>query len=230
MGQGVMIYNIIITVVLMAILMNLLNNLSILKTLKKGKTILKEPPPVSVLVPARNESGNIEKCIISLLNQDYPNFEIIVLDDNSLDDTFLKLQKIKEKYPHLNIYSNEVLLEGWTGKNFACHTLSRYANGDWLLFTDADTVHSRDSISSSVEAIIEEKAELLSLMPDLVMKTVSEKLFMPLVHFALLSFLPLGIMNSFKDPRAVIALDLLCLLTLNFIERLEVMKRLRMKL
>jgi len=215
-----MIYNIIITVVLMAILMNLLNNLSVLRTLKKGKTILKEPPSVSVLVPARNESGNIEKCIISLLNQDYPNFEIIVLDDNSLDDTFLKLQKIKEKYPHLKVYSNEVLLEGWTGKNFACYTLSRYANGDWLLFTDADTVHSRDSISSSMEAIIEEKAELLSLMPDLVMKTVSEKLFMPLVHFALLSFLPLGIMNSFKDPRAVIAMGPFMLINAKFYRKI----------
>ncbi len=206
MGQGIINYQIVISLILLFILINLLVNLRSLKKLKRGEKPYIKPPLVSVLVPARNESEDIEKCVISLLNQDYPNFEILVLDDNSKDDTIVKLQKIKEKYPHLKIYSADALPGGWTGKNFACHILSRYAKGEWLLFTDADTVHKKDSISSSIDAAIKEKAELLSIMPDLEMETISEKLYMPLVHFALLSFLPLGLMNDIRNPKAVIAL------------------------
>jgi chlorobactene glucosyltransferase len=219
------IYNIIVTVILLAILLNLLNNLESLKHLKKEekpytKHSLVEPSFVSVLIPARNESKNIERCIISLLNQDYPNYEIIVLDDNSEDDTMEKLQKIKGEYPNLIIHSGEPLLEGWTGKNFACYTLSRYAKGKWLLFTDADTVHAQNSISSSIATIQRENAELLSLMPCLVMKSFSEKLFMPLAHFALLSFLPLKMMNTIKEPRAVIAMGPFMLINAEFYRRM----------
>lgn len=213
-------YNVIITTVLLVILLNLLNNLKLLKSIKAGERKFTGFPLVSVLVPARNEGGNIEKCILSLLEQDYPNYEVIVLDDNSEDDTLIKLEKIKEEYPHIEIFSNDVLLDGWTGKNFSCHTLSRYAKGEWLLFTDADTVHSSDSITSSIEAIIAERAELLSIMPELVMKSLSEKLFMPLAHFALLSFLPLGLMNTIKDPRAVIAMGPFMLINAEFYRKI----------
>ena len=214
------VYNVIITTVLLAILFNLLNNLRALKSIKTGERKFTGSPLVSVLVPARNEGENIEKCILSLLEQDYPNYEVIVLDDNSEDNTLIKLEKIKEEYPHLKIFSNDVLLDGWTGKNFSCHTLSRYAKGEWLLFTDADTVHSSDSIASSIEAIITERAELLSIMPELVMKSPSEKLFMPLVHFALLSFLPLGLMNTIKDSRAVLALGPFMLINAKFYRKI----------
>ncbi|MCK4321031.1 glycosyltransferase [candidate division WOR-3 bacterium] len=213
-------YNLIITGILFGILLNLLNNLRLLKRLKSGKRKSTGSPLVSVLIPARNESENIEKCVISILEQDYPNYEVIVLDDNSEDNTLIKLEKIKEEYPHLEIFSNDVLLDGWTGKNFSCHTLSRYAKGDWLLFTDADTVHEKDSISTSIDAIISEKAELLSIMPDLVMKTLPEKLFMPLVHFAFFSFIPLGLMNTIKEPRVVIALGPFMLINAKFYRKI----------
>lgn len=213
-------YNVIITTVLLVILLNLLNNLKLLKSIKAGERKFTGSPLVSVLVPARNEGGNIEKCILSLLEQDYPNYEVIILDDNSEDDTLIKLEKIKEEYPNIEIFSNDVLLDGWTGKNFSCHTLSRYAKGEWLLFTDADTVHSSDSITSSIGAIIAERAELLSIMPELVMKSLSEKLFMPLAHFALLSFLPLGLMNTIKDPRAVIAMGPFMLINAKFYRKI----------
>jgi len=216
MGQKMILYNSIITIALLVILLNLLNNFRLLKPIsKRGKSHTK-PPLVSVLVPARNESENIEKCINSLVNQDYPNFELIVLDDNSEDDTLIKLQKLKERYPQVNVYLGENLPEGWTGKNFACHTLSQYAKGEWYLFTDSDTVHRKDSISSSVYSAIREKAKLLSIMPEIVIKTLPERLFIPIIHFALLSFFPLRIINTFRYPKAVIALGPFMLINAKF--------------
>lgn len=213
-------YNSIVTIALLVILLNLLNNLKLLKPITKRKKPLEKPPLVSVLVPARNESENIEKCITSLANQDYPNFELIVLDDNSEDDTLVKLNRLKEKYPKIKIYIGEVLPEGWTGKNFACHTLSSYAHGEWLLFTDADTVHRKDSLTSSLHSVIREKAKLLSIMPDIIIKTIPEKIFTPLMHFALFSFLPLKIVNTYRYKKAVIALGPFLLINANFYRKI----------
>ncbi|MEO0293565.1 MAG: glycosyltransferase [candidate division WOR-3 bacterium] len=214
------VYNFVVTGLLLVILINLLNNLRLLKSFKGSNKRNKKMPFVSVLIPARNESGNIEKCVLSILEQDYPNFEVMVFNDNSLDDTLMKLERIKEKYPQLKIYTNDFLPPGWTGKNFACHFLSKYAKGEWLLFTDADTVHSQDSISLAVNSAIEEKADLLSIMPDLVMGTLSEKLFIPLVHFAFFSFIPLGLMNSIKNPNVVIALGPFMLINSKFYRKI----------
>ena len=213
-------YNSIITIALLAILLNLLNNFRLLKSVSKRGKPHTNPPLVSVLVPARNESENIEKCINSLVNQDYPNFELIVLDDNSEDDTLIKLQKLKDRYPQINVYLGENLPEGWTGKNFACHTLSQYAKGEWLLFTDSDTVHRNDSISSSVKSAIREKAKLLSIMPEIVITTIPEKIFIPIIHFALLSFFPLKIINTFRYPKAVIALGPFMLINAEFYRKI----------
>lgn len=213
-------YQSIVTIFLFAILINLLNNLRLLKHLPAKKKSFKNPPLVSVLIPARNEGKNIERCIKSLVNQDYPNVEIIVYDDNSEDDTLVKLKRLQSKYPRLKVYSGKPLPEGWTGKNFACYTLSQYAQGEWLLFTDSDTLHRQGSISSSIIVATDKKAELLSIMPDIVIKTFAEKLFMPLVQFALLSFLPLGLINVVKEPRAVIAIGPFMLLNAEFYRKI----------
>jgi chlorobactene glucosyltransferase len=199
-------YNSVITLILIAILLNLLNNLKQLKPLKKRRKFDENPPLVSILVPARNESENIERCINSLANQDYPNFELIVLDDNSEDDTPIKLKHLRETYPKIKIYSGEQLPEGWTGKNFACHTLAKHAHGEWFAFTDADTVHKRDSISSALYSAMRENAKLISVLPNIIIKTIPEKVFTPLIYFALLSFMPIRIVNSLKYKKIVIAL------------------------
>jgi chlorobactene glucosyltransferase len=199
-------YNMVITFFLIAILLNLLSNLKILKQLKKRRKPLAESPLVSILVPARNEEENIERCIISLMQQDYENFELIVLDDKSHDDTPLILRKLMGEFPKIKIIQGEELPQGWTGKNFACHTLSKSAKGEWLAFTDADTVHKEDSISSALHSALRERAKLVSALPNIVMKTAPEKLFSPLIYFALMSFVPLGIINTHKYEKVVIAL------------------------
>jgi len=213
-------YNWVIVIILLALLLNLLNNLKLLKPLRKGRKQFRKPPLVSILVPARNESENIENCISSLAEQDYANYELIVLDDNSEDDTLFKLKKLQEKYPKLQFFSGESPPHGWTGKNFACHTLSQYAKGEWLLFTDADTVHKKYSISRALHSAIREKAKLLSIIPDIVMETIPERIFVPIIYFGLLSFLPLKLVNSSKFKKAVVALGPFMLIAAEFYRKI----------
>ena len=105
---------------------------------------------VSVLIPARNEEENLEKCLESLLVQTYTNYEVIVLDDQSTDHTWEIITHYVKRYPGLirAVKGKPLPRDGWNGKPFAMQQLSEYANGDYFLFTDADTVHSRESIAS----------------------------------------------------------------------------------
>ena len=220
-------YNLIITVIIFALLLNLLNNLKLIKSLRKGRKKFKNPPLVSVLIPARDESDNIEKCITSLANQDYPNYELIVLDDNSSDDTLIKLKKLKEKFPKLQYISGKPLPAEWTGKNFACYTLSQYAKGQWLLFTDADTVHRKQSISRAVSSAIRHKAMLLSVIPDITIETFAEHIFVPIIYFGLLTFLPLRLVNSSRFSKVVIAMGPFMLINADFYRKIGGHKKIK---
>lgn len=214
------VYNTIVIIALVLILLNLINNLRLLSPLSTGKDNLKNFPPVSVLVPARNEEKNIEKCVLSLVKQDYPNFELIILDDNSEDDTYKILCKLKKKYPLVKIVTGKGVPREWTGKNFACYSLSKYAKGEWFLFTDADTVHRKNSISSVVNSAIKNRAEFISVIPDIVIESIPEKIFTPLIHFALLSFLPLKIVNMSRYKRVVIAMGPFMLINADFYRKI----------
>lgn len=183
-------YNIIISLTLLSLLFLTLWNLKILSRKKTEKTDDERLPFISVLVPARNEEDNIEICLKSLLNQDYPEYEVIVLDDNSTDNTYKILQEIKITHSELIILKGEELPDGWTGKNYACHCLSQKAKGSWLLFTDADTIHNKISLKLSMETAISKKADLLTLIPYQITKTFFEKLIIPLLHYITLTLLP----------------------------------------
>lgn len=157
-------------------------------------------PKVSILVPARNEERNIKACVSSLLTQDYPNFEVLVLDDNSTDATPLILNQLKRANPRLKVINGAPLPEGWPGKHWACHQLSQQASGDYLLFTDADTRHEPDALSSAIAEMLHSKADLLTALPRQEVRTWSEKLLVPFMNFGILSFLPIKIAQVFKIP------------------------------
>ena len=102
------------------------------------------PPPstyprVSILVPARNEADGIEACLRSLLDQDYADFEVIVLDDGSTDETGPLLLKLARKNSQLNVLEGKPLPLGWLGKHWACYQLAQAARGRLLPFTAPDT-------------------------------------------------------------------------------------------
>ena len=149
---------------------------------------------VSVLVPARNEAHNIRACVRSLLTQAYTNFEIIVLDDRSDDDTLKILQQERGRDGRLVVLTGEDPPPGWSGKNWACHQLSLVAQGDVLLFADADTVFfEQEALRRIVGAVQASRADLLSGLPKQLLGTVGETLLVPVFYWAFLSFTPLAL-------------------------------------
>ncbi len=155
-------------------------------------------PRLSVLVPARNEEANIEACVSSLLAQDYPDYEVIVLDDHSTDRTPDILARLKRSHPRLRVLTGEPLPPGWMGKHWACHQLAQAADGDLLLFTDADTRHAPDSLRASVSALLAERADLLTAFPREEIVTWGEKLIVPFIGLGIFCFLPIGLIRRFR--------------------------------
>ncbi len=153
-------------------------------------------PRLSVLVPARNEARNIETCVTSLLAQDYPDYEVIVLDDHSTDDTPKILQKLSRDHSRLRVLKGAPLPEGWLGKHWACHQLYQASSGDLLLFTDADTRHAPDMLRASVSALLAEHADLVTAFPHEEVITWGEKLIVPFMGFGILTFLPLRLVQK----------------------------------
>jgi len=147
-------------------------------------------PFVSVLIPARNEEHNISQIVNSLLVQDYPNYEVIVLNDNSDDRTGELLAEIQKAHPELKILSGKPLEKGWTGKCFACKQLYKASEGEFILFTDADTLHSRNSLRDSITIALNRNADMVTLFPKMTMVSFAEKLIMPMLWFTVMLLLP----------------------------------------
>jgi chlorobactene glucosyltransferase len=150
-------------------------------------------PLVSILIPARNEEKNISKCVYSLLNQDYRNLELIVLDDSSSDATLQILESMTNEFSNLRIIKGEALPEGWLGKHWACHQLASEAKGEILLFTDADTVHSSPTISHAVSVMIREETDLLTAVVKERTDTLGELITIPFMIHSVFSIFPLVI-------------------------------------
>jgi chlorobactene glucosyltransferase len=157
-------------------------------------------PSVSILLPVRNEEKRIGTCIHSLLGQDYPNFEVIVLDDQSSDDTANILQRIGRDHPRLRIIAGTSLPDGFTGKNWACAQLAQHAQSDLLLFTDADTVFQPQALREIVNIMFAQSADLLTGYPRQVMKSWGECLLVPFFLWAGLCFTPLWLAYRLRVP------------------------------
>jgi len=179
-------------------------------------------PLVSVLVPARNEALNIERCVRSLLQQDYGVFEIIVLDDGSTDKTPELLDGLmKESAGRLQILRGEALPDGWHGKTWACFQLSRIAKGELLLFTDADTMHKSDALRRSVGSLMDSGSDMLSIMPHQELGSFWEKLLVPLIHVILLCYLPIRLVRTSPNPAFSFANGQFILFRRDFYERID---------
>ena len=153
---------------------------------------------VSILIPARNEEEDIINLLQSIKQQNYQNYEVIILDDNSEDATYSKCKTFCEKNKRFTIIHGEPLPEGWLGKNFACHQLALKAKGKYLLFLDADEIIKDGLIDNAIHRIKAGRLALLSLFTNQQMGTFGEKLVVPLMHFLLLNTLPLRLVRLSK--------------------------------
>ena len=145
--------------------------------------IIKSGLFISVLVPARNEERHIEQCLESLCGQDYADYEVLVLDDNSTDGTYEIISRFAETHPRVRAFRGEPLPEDWYGKPFALQQLARHAKGDALLFTDADTIHDRESISWAATNLRHTGADFISGYVGQIFKTFGERVTVPIMFF-----------------------------------------------
>ncbi|MEM3173217.1 MAG: glycosyltransferase family A protein, partial [Candidatus Nitrosotenuis sp.] len=128
------------------LLKSMANSFNKTPSLDKFSNTTHKMPMVSVILPARNEEGFIEKCLDSLLKQDYENYEIIAIDDSSEDGTGKIISEYAKKNPRIVHVSARPKPDGWMGKNWACMEGYKKTQGELLLFTDSDTTHSRNVI------------------------------------------------------------------------------------
>jgi chlorobactene glucosyltransferase len=159
----------------------------------------KELSLVSVLIPARNEESRIPACLESLLAQSYTRIEILILNDHSTDRTGAIVQDFSRRDARVRLIQGTELAAGWTGKGWACQQLGEQAQGDWLLFTDADTVHDSLTVASALQEACDQQTDLLSLWPRQMALTWSEILVIPFVHVLLLVFLPHWMPGRFRS-------------------------------
>lgn len=155
---------------------------------------------LSVLVPARDEEANIGPCVRSLLAQEYPDFEVLVLDDNSSDGTGRILTALAEEDDQLRGLVGQPLPPDWLGKHWACHQLAQAADGALLLFTDADTRHHPYTLRDAVAALLAEKADLLTALPHQELVSWAERLIVPVLPWSIFCFLPLGLAYRLHSP------------------------------
>lgn len=154
-------------------------------------------PKVSVILPARNEELYISRCLDSLLAQDYSNFEIIAINDSSTDRTGEIMKEYAARDSRVVYIDAPAKPEGWAGKNWACHQGYKHATGDVLLFTDADTEHSKSAMSMAVGQLVSQNLDALTAVPRLICNDFWTKITLPaLATFLHTRFSPLRV----NDP------------------------------
>ena len=153
---------------------------------------------VSVLIPARNEEAVLGRLLDSLEKQDYPDFEVIICDDHSSDNTEEILNWIAGEDERFHWFLGEKLPEDWLGKNFACHQLAQKASGKYHIFLDADVELSTDAISKAVAFFQENGLSLLSVFPQQKMETFAERITVPVMNWILQSLLPMILVRKTK--------------------------------
>ncbi len=161
-----------------------------------------KPPLISVIVPARNEQAGIGACLQSVVLQDYPNFELIFVNDRSDDDTLAIAESVLQGRKNVRVLSVKDLPPGWTGK---CHALdigAQQASGEWLAFLDADSRLHKSALRECYSEAVRKEVGMITLSPKFMLKTFWEKALQPaFVAMACILF-PLGLIN---DPSSTVA-------------------------
>jgi chlorobactene glucosyltransferase len=159
-----------------------------------------EEMKVSILIPARNEAQRIGETLPKLLDQVYPAMEVILLDDCSEDETASIAIEAAKGDPRFRLIEGRELPSGWLGKNWACHQLAGQAQGEILVFTDADVLWQPQGLGAVLGLLRDGSADLLTIWPTQKTETRAERLVVPLMMFALLAYLPEMLVRFFPLP------------------------------
>ena len=167
--------------------------------LDKFENTSKSFPKVSIILPARNEEEFLGRCLDSLIDQDYKDYEIVVIDDSSEDSTGKIISEYAKKTPKVIHVSAREKPEGWMGKNWACMEGYRKATGELLLFTDADTTHKKNVISLAVSHLLSFELDALSTMPKMLTFDFWTNITLPMIStFLHTRFSALNVNNPSK--------------------------------
>ena len=162
---------------------------------------------VAVCVPARNERDNIEACVRSILASQAVDVRAYVYDDESTDGTGEIVARLAAEDPRVVVVPRRALPQGWNGKQHACfrmaeHGLAQDAEIRWFLFTDADVRFEPDAVARALGFALRSGSALVSTVPREITGSVGEMTLVPLIHFVLMGYLPIGRMRSTLDPAA----------------------------
>lgn len=168
----------------------LISNLLFFPKLQVAAEAQPDTPLVSVLVPARNEAAVIAGTVRRLLAQSYRKLELVVLDDNSEDGTGEIVREAAGGDPRVRVVCGKPLPPGWAGKNWACQQLSEAAQGEILVFTDADTVWAPEGLAGLVREMERNHAGLQTVWPTQITESWAERLTVPNMALVILAYLP----------------------------------------
>jgi chlorobactene glucosyltransferase len=160
---------------------------------------------VSVLIPVRDEQDNILALLESIYDQDYTEYEVLILDDGSGDNTYNICENFASKHHQFRVIKGKKLPHDWLGKNYACHQLAQEAKGDYFLFLDADEKVNNSLLNSAVHRMRLYNLGLLSLFTNQQMDTFGERAVVPLMHYILLNLLPLRLVYLVKNSTVAAA-------------------------
>lgn len=151
-------------------------------------------PSVSVLIPARNEEDKIEILIESLQRQNYPNFNVFILDDDSADRTFAVTRNAIQDNPRFHVYKNtDPVPSGWLGKPLACQRLFELCDGELVCFIDADVRLEPNALSKSVDMLYGLNVDVLCPYPTQKTSTLLSRIVQPLLQWSWMASLPLDL-------------------------------------
>jgi chlorobactene glucosyltransferase len=182
------------------ILIQTILNLTLVSRLDRN-AVPSRTPAVSIIVPARNEASVIDESVRAFLAQDYPDLELVVVNDRSTDRTAGIVQEIAKTDRRLVLVNGEEPPPGWLGKPWALHQGAAVARGEFFLFVDADLIYAPSAVRSAVASLLKHGAGSLSWYPRMVMKGFWENILMPCLAVIGFMELPTWLANRSTNPQ-----------------------------
>jgi len=185
-----LVLSLIVSFILLILLLTLASNLAFFPRLQPSNT--SKSPLVSVLIPARNESAVIGATVRAFLAQTYPHLELLILDDQSIDGTSQIALHAANGDSRLHLLQGQPLPSAWIGKSWACHQLAQQAQGEIIVFTDADTLWHPQALASLIAHQQATHADLLTIWPTQVTQSWPERIVVPLMMMVIMGYLPVA--------------------------------------